>query len=65
MSELMYRVSEDMMNLGVSSDSRYLFGDTNNSMDFRTFKIELPVGSWVLEHRVHEVVHIMRKVAKE
>lgn len=34
-------------NVGITTNNK-LVGDTNDSADWREFKIELPVGEWVI-----------------
>ena len=44
------------MNLAVTSDNRFLIGDTNDSSKWETIKIPLPPGKWKNFHREGEVV---------
>ena len=53
-------VPKCFMNLVVTSDNRFLIGDTNDSSKWETIKIPLPPGEWKKFHREGEIV-IFRK----
>ena len=35
-------------NCGISSDNKYLVADTNDSSNWKTVKITLPKGKWII-----------------
>ena len=55
------KIPKDYMNIGISTDNKWIIGDTNDSTNWDTFKFPLPDGEWTIEDIKKDIVTIKSK----